>query len=350
MTDPVRAAREVDTPETAFRQPCGDPCLARAVRGALSRGLAFLRAHQEPSGEFVTLWGAEEHLAAGAPVTTVFITATIANSLAACGPISMVREMAERATRWLLQQRDLTGYWIFFGATSRCLPDRYRLPPDVDDTACTLLALLRWGAPLPYQQIVASLLQARDRCGRFLTWIPDPKVDNPGIDPADVDPVVNANAYALCRAVGIAVPHVSDYLRAQLDSRASEWSSLYYKSPMTFFHALGRSVASDRTLVTYAAAQELRRAMRSLADSQGAPQALELSLAISAAARGLVPDFLTELTGVPAILSSQASDGGWPAQGFCYGYGRAFGSRELTTALAVEALALVLVKLRPSLS
>lgn len=333
---------------------------ARAVGGlerALEAALAFLASRQLPGGEFPVL--AWDPYIPGGQMTdpSVFPTAVIAWSLSFCPE---AEPLCVRARHFLEGEMDRHGLWRHW---SRANPRHRELPPDLDDTSCAASFLAKRGSkPLPNRSI---LLANRDRSGLFHTWIvPRPQwrgarhlrvtlpqlkhlptlwlfFRNTAAAPGDVDAVVNANCLHYLgdfegrRAV---VDHLLAVLADGRESVCDKW----YDNPFVVRYFLSRALAG--------AGDEALEILRGRMASQRPSSGLETALAICAWFNcGLEPpEGLMD-----SLLSAQLGSGAWPLAAFYTG-GRArlpdgtfgetrpdmtrWGSEELSTAVAVEAL------------
>jgi hypothetical protein len=131
---------------------------------AAERGLAFLAAHQLPTGQFPTYVGVDLH-ADPAFDSSPFTTALVAHSISrSTAPES--RRMLDRALDFLVAEMEPGGTWRYWAADHG---GHELIPEDVDDIACASAVLRRHGRPVPANRKL--LLANRDRRGRFYTWI-----------------------------------------------------------------------------------------------------------------------------------------------------------------------------------
>jgi hypothetical protein len=267
--------------------------------------------------------------------------------------------MRAKGERFLRDQRDPSGLWRHWTRDHALFRT---LPADADDTACASAALAKSGMGAD----PALLLANRDRRGRFLTWfVPGlrwrgwrharltlPLLRHPLVlamffrqtsaAPGDVDAGVNANVlHYLGRFEGHEA--VVEYLLGiLLDGRESD-ADKWYDNPFVLWYLFARALVP---LTPDATPLLLSRI------APATPQnALERALAITVRlVCGTPPDD----SDISALIDSQSADGSWPRAAVYFG-GRErrrdgtlapahpdtprWGSEELTTAFAVEALA-----------
>jgi hypothetical protein len=329
-----------------------------SVESALLRAIGFLERAQLPSGEFRIFTSLLPDMAdEGTIDPSVFPTALMVHSLTFSAGTEAIRE---RALDFLEGQRDPGGLWRHW---TRDHSHFKTLPADVDDTCCVSSVLAQAGRTGADPRL---LLANRDARGRFLTWfIPRwswrglrharvtwPHLLHPVIlffffrqtsaAPRDVDAGVNANAL---HYLGTFAGHqaVVDYLLAILRDGSEADADKWYDSRFVLWYLFARALVP----LTPDAAPLLLARLR--ADE---PQsALERALAI--ATRLTCGDALSGAVLEP-LLSEQASNGSWRRAAVYFG-GRErrrdgtlapahpdtprWGSEELTTCFAVEALA-----------
>src|SRR6266705_2462931 len=116
--------------------------LLRYIERSITRAKTFLTNCQQEDGGFpVTRWNGD---GTSVPEDRLFATACI---LLATG--ELLPGTCRRAALALLQRRrDTSGFWHF--------DDAGYLPPDADDTACVLAALIRF-APAPERPISSDV-------------------------------------------------------------------------------------------------------------------------------------------------------------------------------------------------
>ncbi len=250
-------------------------------------------------------------------------------------------------------------YW------SRSQHKHYRLPPDLDDTACASFVLRAIGARLPRNAWVFR--QARDAEGRFLTWLSQdntalrslrlkwsqaeearsrargegppqsPPDEDSRFNPPiyvlnDVDPVVNANAALYLGEQPLSQPAIA-YVKDIVSKGPPERYSLYYQDPVVLYHAVARayrhSVPAFGVLGDGIVVEIEQRASRrdGFANPLVAACAASVLLTFRPGSPALIP-------ALEQIIETQHDSGGWPAPPFYLSWG----SPELTTALCLESL------------
>lgn len=333
----------------------------KQAQAGAHRAVEFLCASQLPNGAFRTLRGTDAQLTDGIEDASPFVTTFVLEALVA----SMPRRIAtiDRASSFLRGEVEPGGMWRYW---SRGHWKYARVPPDLDDTATACAALRAVGHRVPTNAWVFRACQ--DPAGRFYTWIvprpgsplrlrgatrlgdllaavrtpPTPETEraNPRFAERldrivldDVDPVVNANVVRYLgeqemtsRAIG--------WLLSLIAGTVSPGYSLYYSSPLALYHAIARAFgAGCRSLGTATAG-----IMAALGRIDPRPLA-SLELALVAATRlTLAPGDATGIAAVHALLERQRNDGSWERHALYGGPFEYWGSEELTTAVALDAL------------
>lgn len=198
--------------------------------------LDALRAEQLPDGSFrgwtsPSLHAREpEHFYA-----TTFVTSQVVWALSSLED-ERVQEMLDRAVTFLRAQfqEGSVSYWSRGSEES----GRLRLPDDLDDTACALLALMAARPSIKQEanllgQVTRALIDCETQPGGpFRTWRIHPQADAKWFD---VDVAVNANVACMLSVLDVSL----DPLWQSLDRAVLAWnfSSPYYPNriPVLFF-------------------------------------------------------------------------------------------------------------------
>ncbi|MCK4816085.1 hypothetical protein KA005_09955, partial [bacterium] len=295
---------------------------------------------QLPSGEFATRRWEKPKVETASYVKSVFITSFVLHSLRYVENLTQVKEISQRAIGFLLNEMERDGLWRFFGRDSF-------IHFDVDCTCCILASLKEWRIEIDYHALASLLLKYRDDKGLFYTWIldicpPFEKGDN------NIDWVVNANVLFFYSLLDQPLPEVEQYLiriveTGAFQQRSPYYGSLYYDSPFAFIYCLTRAYADGcNSRLSPVVAKVRGYLLHVNAENISCGDHLENALA----AVGLLNCGcgITESTQVVRyLLSIQEEDGGWPMGIFHTGgpyteYRIAYGSRELTTSIALEAI------------
>lgn len=313
-----------------------DKMIPKEIVKSIRRGVGFLANRQLPSGEFATMRWEKPKVEIASYVKSVFITSFVLHSLRYVENLTQVKEISQHAIKFLLDERERDGLWRFFGKDSF-------IHFDVDCTCCILASLKEWEIEMDSHSIASLLLKYRDGQYLFYTWILD--VDPPfKKEDNDIDWVVNANALFFYSLLGQPLPEVEQYLIRIVEIGAFRQRSHYYDSPFAFIYCLTRAYADSSDPRLSRAVAKLQDYMHHLNEKN---KPLRDSLENALATVGLLNcgSENTELTQlIEHLLSMQEDDGGWPlgiffTEGpYTESHNIAYGSRELTTAIALEAI------------
>ena len=300
-------------------------------------GISFLSKNQLSSGEFATIIAPKPDMKASINVKSPFFTALILHSLSHLNKSEDLNNITQRATNFLLQERDDTGYWRFFGKGSG-------IPPDLDDTCCALSALYIYGVDLDFETISTSLLRYRDNEGIFYTWLIDLYSDDGENENYAnyIDWVVNANILFFYSLLKKPLPEVVDYLCRIVKEKVFINGSRYYNSSFSFAYCVSRIYAYSNAKRLQSTKPIIKGYLLDTQNNKGGwGNSLEDAMAtVSLINLGVKGKRLEKA--INNLLSLQESDGGWPiAPFFYYIYPskiQFYGSRELNTAIALEAL------------
>lgn len=303
-------------------------------RASTCRALRFLQAEQTAAGAFPSLLCGDRRLTCDCETDeAVFPTTYVLDALSKIrSPVA--EQIAARCRAYLLSVREAGDLWRYWP------PGNVRSPlvtPDLDDTACARAALHRHRRNAPWND--PGFEAHRAAGGGFYTWTATPPDENV------VDCAVNANILYYFCATGKRPPaHLLDYLERCLPLQQASRRLVFYTTPLAFYYHLARAVRLAPALGKMKPA--IRRGVKqtmTVTGRLGGP----LEDALGAAALLLIDGS----AGAPPrrsltrLFELQEADGGFPQQAYYYGPQHCvancayFGSRALTTAIALDALA-----------
>lgn len=310
--------------------------MQESTRKRLDLAIAFLERRQRSSGEFATFKLGSPTPDEGAYVKTVFVTSFVLHALYGLRDVTTVSTMGLRACRFLVAEQAPHGMWHFHGHADTCLP------ADLDDTACVLAALRTWDVDLDYVTIARAMLEYRRPDGLFWTWALAKVEGATGrkhvVKHNDVDCVVNANVAFCFAQLGQPLLEVEAHLVDIFQRRSFAVPTRYYDPPFVFLYCLSR-VWADRQngpLATIAPAISQYLKERHLVLREG-QDALQVALTLSTMLNfGAQPSDVVALA--EHLQAAQMSNGSWPSSSFFHARSTHYGSPELSTAMALEAL------------
>ena len=299
--------------------------LPNTVDAAVSRAIAFLAGRQTPHGEFRTCCSKDRNLDHdpsfdSSPYSTTYMLYSLGFARDA-----RIEDLTGRAISFLAQEMESPGVWRYY--SSRCAKV---LPPDLDDTACAAFALRHCHDEIQMGFHLPVILANRDENGRFKTFLTDGQ--------NNVDAGVNANVlfYLGEREETRAA---CDYLCQVVMQGQEKRDLLYWVDDLSSYYVLSRAFfqgitglgcCRDRVLHNISARQQED-------GSFGDELATALAIASLINFGGGQRQDLARAAGT--LLARQRQDGSWPGRTFYIDFaGGFYGSEELTTAFAVEAL------------
>lgn len=303
------------------------------ITKSIRKGISFLLNKQLNSGEFPTTRAKKISMENASYIKSVFLNTFVLHSLSQLKNVFPINETVQNTTKFLLNEKEGEGFWRFFGKGNH-------LPLDLDDTCCALSALFINGVELEYKTIADYLLNYRDKGGIFYTWILDrylPK--NSSYFENDIDWVVNANTLFFFSLIKIPIPEVTDYLCNIVEKGDFEDGSIYYYSPFSFIYCLSRAYADGGVIGLKPILRNIKNYLLNkqkvkVEKGNTLENAMATASLINCGYKGIVVD-----GAINNLLKAQKADGGWPNSAFFAGVPELFyGSRELTTAIAIEAL------------
>jgi hypothetical protein len=253
----------------------------------------------------------------------IYSTAFAAYALGRFARLPEAAAALRAACAFLLAERNDDGSWSYEGRATR------RVPPDLDDTACAVAALLCLGEGpgLSFYRLLWENEAAPG--GPYYTWA--------GVNGGahllarQVDALVNANVVLAAARAGQQLPGAVAYL---LDVTQSDLggASDYCLTPHLLVYALARACADGP-------APELAPAVRAGVAALG-PCDDAFRLACRANGLLVLGEREAALPDLGALLAAQLPDGAWPLAAAYADYPpHHAGSPALTTAIAIDALA-----------
>jgi hypothetical protein len=295
------------------------------IDSSIQKALDYLCNAQLEWGEF-PVFGIS---AGGESIYTksVFATTFILHALSFVENTSQIRQVKEKAIKFLISERDDSNLWRYFGKNST-------LSPDLDDTACVLAALAKNNITVQ-SELCDQLLNYRDPSSDlFKTW-----VENPPNSENDIDSIVNANILFLYGILGKSrmIPEVVSYLIKEADVLHIQNSQVWYHSPQVFAYVVSRAF-NDGNVAELAPARSIL--IEHLLFSQQYIgcwcNPLETAFATTALLNFSHNDDAIDQAIMFLEETQDPKEGSWPAD-FFYINAEA-GSKEMTTAICVETL------------
>lgn len=298
---------------------------------AVDRALRFLSARQSSNGEFRCYASTDPTLRSSLEVDPcVFATALVCDSLSPLRASRRAATMRARGLSFLLSEQDPSGLW-------RYAKEKSMLPFDVDDSAVCARVLGRSLPPAQHEQIIGALLANRTREGLFKTWM------WPAGAPNDVDHVVNANVLWYLGERPETQPVIA-FLNEIVAAERERDHAWYYVGEIALYHAIARAYRAGTRSLAPARERIARRLTSRQSESGSFGTALATALGVLTLLHLEVDDGRAARSLVGHLLAQQGEEGGFSRAAYFMGpFAPAprsvwFGSEELTTALALEAL------------
>jgi len=304
-------------------EPINNIFILRRVDISINKAIDFLYKNQLEYGEFKTYLCLDKNMKDcnfdSSPFTTTFVLYAL-NDL----KNEKAKHITEKAINFLLEEQEKGGIWRYWSSRNT-----KKIAPDLDDisTISFILKINNINFDNNYKLIRNNI----NENGLFFTWI-SPEHEN------DIDCVVNAN---ILMYLGENNPFVCSYINEAIKLNKS--CSIYYSSRLSLLYMVSRAFENDITCF----GENRDIIINYILDCQNQDGSfgneIETALALNALLN--FDYFWKEVEqGIVDLLEKQLEDGSWERNPtFCRGMnlsdlGPYFGSEELTTALALEAL------------
>ena len=334
------------------------------LASAINRATEFLSVRQLPTGGFpVEMTTYSDGIPVVEPDEALFAAAHVVYSLGFVQS-TIAKSMITKALSYFQAEMTGRGVWRHWNKSStrgsrRLFPF---IPADLDDMSNISFLLTRHGIKFPDNRTL--FLNNRDRNGLYYTWLMlRPKIS---LSPTylmtvlsefniprftifwkvteagylDVDGVVNANVL-LYLGDGKETAPVVDWLTEVVRNGSEAKCDKWYRDIFTFHYALSRTHGGGRKPFDHLSEFIVQR----LIATAGPDGVLGENVLHTALAANTFMNFCSQpsqlAAAIKAIISQQSEDGSWPSAPYYYGGPLKvahWGSRELTTALCVEAL------------
>lgn len=298
---------------------------------SIERAIGFLYQSQLPWGEFKTLACWNRFMLASFFDSSPFVTSFVLYSLQGVKN-EKVKKITEKAINFLLSEQEKGGIWRFW--TKR---NKKRIPPDLDDTSAISFILKRH--KVNFDDNRQLIINNRNKNDLFLTFIINEteKYNFAGLINRFKDHIcagVNANVLLY---LGQDDPAVCSYINQAI--REDLPRALYYPNKLALFYLVSRAFKNKVT----ALGENKEFVINSILSYQKKPGVFGSDLGTALALNTLFNfSYLgRELDlGINYLAKRQLANGSWRKSflflgPFPYRY---YGSEELTTALAIEAM------------
>jgi hypothetical protein len=325
---------------------------ASDIHHSISKAIDFLYSSQLEYGEFQTYaWRDAAHSENGYSDSSPFATSLVLYSISYVKD-ARIQAIADKALNFLCSELEGHGLWRYWSSRN---PLHTFLPPDLDSTCCISHVLKQYHQSTPNNH--ALILANRNRAGIFYTWMAA-RQDSPAEFVAEIqnivsrstalvlaftpvldnlDSAVNANVLLYLGENAETKCALEYIIQAARDEHTAP-SSQYYLDRLSFYYMLSRAYKHSVSALGATREKILERVVLSQAEDGSWGNELLTALAVctllnfgeSGVALG---------RGVEYLLQTQLDDGSWRRVAMYAGREPYYGSEELTTALAVQALA-----------
>ncbi|MEK6874808.1 MAG: hypothetical protein AABX52_03615 [Nanoarchaeota archaeon] len=281
----------------------------------INAGIQFLATHQQEDGSFRNNICYDPYLIFCFEDYAIFPTAIILESLS---QLPVQSDIIQKGVAYLVLHKEEDGLWKYWTKKSK---HYYKVPPDADDTIASARILKKYNYTLI--NITEILFNYTDNEGRFYTWF-----NHQG---NDIDCVVNANVFNYLKT---STPNLCTYLSSSITNKSC---SHYYLTPLSLYDSLSRVSEIESSCLDNLKEKIINNILQTQKKDCSFGNDLDTAIALGSLIRlnytGPQIDCAASL-----LRKKQKPDGSWNKHVW-YGYSLYYyGSKEITTAFAIEAL------------
>lgn len=293
----------------------------KRINKAIEHGIDFLVENQLDSGEFPTTAASTQQMNGGYLYNSPFVTSFVLYSIKGLRH-SKLNKMTEKALCFLLGEQENGGIWRTHTKKNPYHRD-LKLPPDLDDISAISYILKLYRVPFDdNNDLIRNNLNGTNQ---YLTWI-EPPFEN------EVDCVVNANVLLY---LGENDPHICSHINEVI--RENLAFSRWYPDKLSFYYIVSRAFENGITSLGNNKVTIIGEILSRQSIDGSFGNDLESAFALNILHNFHFAGDAVE-TGTNYLVDKQNTDGSWNLCVFYSGFKMFYGSKALTTALALEAL------------
>ncbi len=311
-------------------------------------GVNFLHSNQLSYGEFKSFKSSDKSMVQSNQCLTSspYITTFILQSISFIKEYKKIDEMVEKSLQFLLESIETPGVWRFYNRNNKIVSYKdgfFRkinigIVPDLDDTACSSHCLKANKIIFPdNKQLFYSNKTLQDI---FHTWFLKEKTL---IGEQDYIPHtnniccgVNANIVMYlgdCIETQGAIKYINDVVAKGYESK----ESIYFPNIFVFYYLISRAYYQGVYSLEESRNQIICKILYYLDSNQYNMDIVSIILSITSLMN--FNSFSSPLRKwIDVIINSQSADGSWQISSFFIDASNHYGSKELTTAIALEAI------------
>jgi hypothetical protein len=319
-------------------------------RSSLLNGINFLHRHQSNYGEFETVLSSESSMTKTKPclASSPYLTSFVLHSISFIREDEKVLRMTEKSLDFLLSAMEEHSTWRFYPANNRKViyadgafrKFDMRIVPDFDDTACASYALRTNKVSFPSNEEL--FYNAKMPGGAFPTWVLDKQelIKEKDYVPPHNNICCGVNANVLMYlGDNSRTKDVSSYINQVILHGKEAESCDYFPNPLALYYLISRAYFTGASSLSESQSAITEKLLCYLHSEQHSLDVLSIALAVASLLN--FNCFTHDLDKwIDIIIDRQQADGSWPAKSFFIDSpgGNYYGSRELTTAIAIEVI------------
>ena len=296
--------------ETSFNQE---------LNYSINSGIDFLYNSQLKDGEFSTYSCSEKEMINCYYDSSPFVTTFVLYSINEINNSKTI-EIKQKAFQFLLNEQE-NGLWSYWTKKNE-----NKLYYDLDDTSCASFILKQNN--INFQENIHLIKNNKNNESLYYTWINPTRFEN------DIDCAVNVNILLYLQEND---PNICTYINNAI--KDNENCSIYYPDKIAFYYLISRAYKNNITCLNQTKEEIISEILSKYKKNQTFENSLQTALVINTLVNFEYNNKkILELL-INDLIKNQNKNGSWNKSSFyIQPESTHYGSRELTTAISIEAL------------
>jgi hypothetical protein len=305
------------------------------INNSINKAIDFLYENQLDYGEFKSLICGDKFMLTCFFDSSPFVTTFVLYSLKDVKN-KKIGIMANKAIDFLLSEQEPGGIWRYWSSKNK---RHHILPPDADDTACVSATLLLFNKT--FEDNIPIFTKFSNNAGVVYTWFSE-NINWSRTNRLELGCEVNADVLFYFGLRGIKDTEICDFINNQI--LKENYNCCFYcedrdniKNYVPLFYVASRAYKHNNACLNKSKNHIIKKILMLQERDGSFGNDLDTAFALNTLLNFNYSGEEIDL-GIGYLLQKQLKEGAWKRNVFYVGPGLYFGSEELTTAIAIEAL------------